>query len=112
MVILFLEENEISRDRLPLHLERQGYPVLMTIEGALSLTNTGANFPLVSWIDSRLSVFDESQGTPQLRMISEPSPIRVLSFIGDANTEQLKPCFVAGFDNDYPKPAQFAQPSF
>ncbi len=107
--ILVVEDNEPSRDVLSRRLERQGYRVLLAVDGLQAVTVAHAAMPDLILMDLGLPGIDGFEATGQLKgdAVTRHIPIIVLS--AHAMTNDRDMALAAGGDDFDTKPVRFQQ---
>lgn len=107
--ILLVEDNEMNRDMLSRRLRRQGYDVLVAIDGAQGVSLAQAAHPDLILMDMQLPVMDGWEATRRLKQHQHTAHIPIIAQTAHAMTGDREKCLAAGCDDYTPKPVQLSQ---
>ena len=77
--ILLVEDNEMNRDMLSRRLTRNGFEVVMAVDGEQGIVKAQSERPDLILMDMSLPVLDGWQATRQIRAFKPTLPIIALS---------------------------------
>ena len=107
MTILVVEDNEASRDALSRRLQRQGYHVLLAVDGRQAVAMARASFPDLILMDLGLPVLDGWDATRQLKSNPATQHIPIIVLSAHAMTGDRDRALAAGADDFDTKPIRF-----
>ena len=107
--ILVVEDNEPSRDVLSRRLERQGYRVLLAMDGLQAVTVAHAAMPDLILMDLGLPGIDGFEATGQLKGDAATRHIPIIVLSAHAMTNDRDMALAAGGDDFDTKPVRFEQ---
>ena len=107
--ILLVEDNEMNRDMLSRRLQRQGYEVVIAIDGGQGVALAQAERPDLILMDMSLPVLDGWEATRQLKADPETSGIPVIALTAHAMAGDREKALEAGCDDYETKPVEFAR---
>ena len=107
--ILLVEDNELNRDMLSRRLRRQGYDVLLALDGVEALATAESAKPDLILMDMDLPVLDGWSATRTLRGNSAISHIPVIALTAHALPVDRERAMQAGCDAYQSKPVDFAE---
>lgn len=104
--ILLAEDNELNRDMLTRRLQKNGYEVIIALNGheAISMAHTDA--PDIILMDMRLPVVDGLEAIKQIKKDSKTKHIPIITLTAHAMTEDKDSAFAAGSDDFDTKPIE------
>jgi CheY-like chemotaxis protein len=105
--VLLVEDNEESRDGLSRYLRRNGYEILVAVDGRQGVDVGRAAVPDLILIDLSLPVLDGWEATRQLRAESETRGIPVIALTAHAMAGDRERALEAGCDDYDTKPVEF-----
>ena len=105
--ILVVEDNEASRDALSRRLERQGYRVLLAVDGRQAVSVARAALPDLILMDLGLPVLDGWDATRQLKADAATRHIPIIVLSAHAMTNDRDMALAAGGDDFDTKPVRF-----
>jgi CheY-like chemotaxis protein len=107
--LLLIEDNEESRDGLSRHLRRQGFEVLVAVDGRQGLAAVLAEAPDLVLMDMSLPVLDGWEATRQLKADPRTRDIPVIALTAHAMAGDREKALAAGCDEYDTKPVEFAR---
>ena len=105
--ILLVEDNEMNRDMLSRRLMRQGYEVVLAMDGQQAVDVARASMPSVILMDISLPVFDGLEAARRLRGFEETKTIPIIALTAHAMPSDRLRCLEAGCDDYDTKPIDF-----
>ena len=105
--ILLVEDNEESRDGLSRYLRRNGYEILLAVDGRQAVDMARAEVPDLILIDLSLPVLDGWEATRQLIAGSVTRGIPVIALTAHAMAGDRERALEAGCDDYDTKPIDF-----
>ena len=102
--ILVVEDNELNRDSLSRHLKRNGFEVIMAMDGAQGVALARADLPDVVLMDMSLPVLDGWEATRQLKADAHTRAIPVVALTAHAMAGDRQKAIEAGCDDYDTKP--------
>jgi len=104
--ILLVEDNEMNRDMLSRRLVRNGYEVLIAIDGGEGLAKARAESPDLILMDMSLPGLDGWEATRQLKAEPGTRGIPVIALTAHAMTGDRQKAMSAGCDDFDTKPVE------
>jgi two-component system, cell cycle response regulator DivK len=105
--VLLVEDNEESREGLSRYLRRNGYEILLAVDGRQAVDVARAAVPDLILIDLNLPVLDGWEATRQLKAGSETRGIPVIALTAHAMAGDRERALEAGCDDYDTKPIDF-----
>jgi CheY-like chemotaxis protein len=105
--VLLVEDNEDSRDGLSRYLRRNGYEIILAVDGRQAVDMARAAVPDLILIDLNLPVLDGWEATRQLKAGSETRDIPVIALTAHAMAGDRERALEAGCDDYDTKPIEF-----
>ena len=105
--VLLVEDNEESREGLSRYLRRNGYEILLAVDGRQAVDVARATVPDLILIDLNLPVLDGWEATRQLKAGSETRGIPVIALTAHAMAGDRERALEAGCDDYDTKPIDF-----
>jgi len=105
--ILLVEDNEFNRDMLSRRLDRQGYEVLVAVDGASGVQQAEAMLPDLILMDMSLPVMDGWEATRRIKSAEKTAAIPVIGLSAHAMTGDAEKAMQAGCDDYDTKPVDF-----
>ena len=105
--VLLVEDNEESREGLSRYLRRNGYEILLAVDGRQAVDMARAAVPDLILIDLNLPVLDGWEATRQLKAGSETRGIPVIALTAHAMAGDRERALEAGCDDYDTKPIEF-----
>jgi two-component system, cell cycle response regulator DivK len=107
--ILVVEDNEMNMDMLTRRLQRNGFDVVMAINGAQGVELAMSERPDLIIMDMSLPVLDGWQATRQIKSAPDTYAIPVIALTAHAIAGDRERCIEAGCDEYESKPLKFPQ---
>jgi len=104
--ILLVEDNEMNRDMLSRRLVRNGYEVLIAIDGREGLAKASAESPDLILMDMSLPGIDGWEATRQLKAEPGTREIPVIALTAHAMSGDRQKALSAGCDDFDTKPVE------
>ncbi|MFA6268128.1 MAG: response regulator [Pseudolabrys sp.] len=104
MKVLLVEDNEMNRDMLSRRLMRNGYEVVMAVDGQQAVTLAGSASPDIILMDMSLPVIDGWEATRRVKADPATKGIPVIALTAHAMAEDEKKARDAGCDDFDTKP--------
>jgi CheY-like chemotaxis protein len=98
--ILLVEDNEMNRDMLSRRLERNGYQIVIAVDGQQALEFAAAEKPALILMDMSLPVMDGWEATRLLKADTATKQIPIIALTAHAMPEDERKSREAGC-NDY-----------
>lgn len=105
--ILLVEDNEMNRDMLSRRLIRNGFEVVMAVDGQQGVEMATSEKPDLILMDMSLPVIDGWTATTQLKASAATGHIPVIGLTAHAMTGDRERCLAAGCDEYDTKPIEF-----
>jgi CheY-like chemotaxis protein len=105
--VLLVEDNEESREGLSRYLRRNGYEILLAVDGREAVDFARATAPALILIDLNLPVLDGWEATRQLKAGAETRAIPVIALTAHAMAGDRERALEAGCDDYDTKPIDF-----
>lgn len=107
VTILVVEDNEASRDALSRRLQRNGYHVLLAVDGHQAVSMARAALPDLILMDLGLPVLDGWNATRRLKLDPATKHIPIIVLSAHAMTTDRDRALAAGGDDFDTKPIRF-----
>src|SRR5579883_345448 len=104
--VLLVEDNEMNRDMLSRRLIRQGFEVLIAVDGAEGISMAKANLPDLVLMDMSLPLVDGWEATRQLKAAEQTRQIPVIALTAHAMSGDRDKALEAGCDDYDTKPIE------
>jgi CheY-like chemotaxis protein len=104
--ILIVEDNELNRDMLSRRLKRQGYEVLLAVDGEDGVDVARANAPDLVLMDMSLPTVDGWEATRRLKSDDVLRHIPVIALTAHAMANDRDKALAAGCDDYDTKPIE------
>ena len=105
--ILLVEDDEMGRDMLSRRLSRQGYQVIIAVDGRQGLLLARSESPDLILMDLNLPGRDGWEATRQLKTAPQTRTIPVIAITAHTMSGDPQLAFDAGFDDYDTKPIDF-----
>lgn len=102
--ILLVEDNEMNRDMLSRRLLRNGFEVVMAVDGQQAVDMAASEEPAVILMDMSLPVIDGWEATRQIKANAATASIPVIALTAHAMAEDEAKARAAGCDDFDTKP--------
>ena len=104
--ILLVEDNEMNRDMLSRRLARNGFEIVVAVDGEQAVTMAGAEKPDLILMDMSLPVMDGLEATRQVKAAPSTRSIPVIALTANALVEDRERALAAGCDDFDTKPVE------
>lgn len=104
MKILLVEDNEMNRDMLSRRLVRNGYEIVMAVDGQQAVDMAASESPDIILMDMSLPVIDGWEATRQVKANPQTQNIPVIALTAHAMSEDEAKARAAGCDDFDTKP--------
>ena len=104
--ILLVEDNEMNRDMLSRRLLRNGYDVVIALDGESGLAMAQSEAPDLILMDMSLPILDGWEATRRLKAAPGTRHIRVIALTAHAMSGDRDKALEAGCDDYDTKPIQ------
>ena len=104
--ILLVEDNEMNRDMLSRRLERNGYQVLVAVDGQSGVEMAVAEAPDLVLMDMSLPILDGWEATRRLKASPATRLIPVIALTAHAMSSDRDKALEAGCDDYDTKPIE------
>ena len=102
--VLLVEDNEMNRDMLSRRLTRNGYDVLIAVNGQEGVDMAGSEKPDLILMDMSLPVLDGWEATRRLKADPATAAIPVIALTAHAMDSDREKALAAGCDDFDTKP--------
>lgn len=107
--ILLVEDNELNRDMLSRRLIRQGFEVVMAMDGLQGVEMACKEKPDLILMDMSLPGIDGWEATRQIKADASTKPMPVIALTAHAMNEDRAKALAAGCDDFDTKPVDLAR---
>lgn len=107
--ILLIEDNEQNRDALSRRLQRQGYTIVIAVDGKEGIAMAQSDLPDVILMDLNLPEVDGWEATRRLKAAPETQAIPIMAMTAHAIAGDRERALEAGCDDYHAKPVDFPQ---
>jgi CheY-like chemotaxis protein len=107
--ILLVEDNEMNRDMLSRRLLRNGFEVVMAIDGEQGVSLAQSERPDLILMDMSLPVIDGWEATRRVRANDVTSEIPIIALTAHAMSGDREKALEAGCDDYDTKPIEMAR---
>ncbi len=104
--ILLVEDNEMNRDMLSRRLMRNGFEIVMAVDGQAGVEKAGSEKPDLILMDMSLPVMDGWEATRRIKNDPATRSIPVIALTAHALTEDRERALAAGCDDFDTKPVE------
>jgi CheY-like chemotaxis protein len=104
--ILLVEDNEMNRDMLSRRLQKQGYEVVMAVDGEEGVAKAQSEAPALVLMDMSLPGIDGWEATRRLKAAPGTQTIPVIALTAHAMTDDREKALAAGCDDFDTKPVE------
>jgi CheY-like chemotaxis protein len=104
--ILLVEDNEMNRDMLSRRLARNGFEVVVAVDGEQAVTMATAEQPDLILMDMSLPVMDGLEATRHVKAGASTRSIPVIALTANALVEDRERALAAGCDDFDTKPVE------
>ena len=107
--ILLVEDNEMNRDMLSRRLQKQGYEVVLAMDGEEGLAKAQSEVPALILMDMSLPGLDGWEATRRLKAASQTEKIPIIALTAHAMTDDRDKALAAGCDDFDTKPVELSR---
>lgn len=107
--ILLVEDNEMNRDMLSRRLMREGYEVIIAVDGQQGMSMAQSEAPDLILMDMSLPVIDGWEATRFLKAADATKEIPVIALTAHAMSTDRDKAMEAGCDDYDTKPIEFSR---
>jgi two-component system, cell cycle response regulator DivK len=107
--ILLVEDNEMNRDMLSRRLSRNGFEVVVAVDGEQAVTMATAEKPDLILMDMSLPVMDGLEATRHVKAAASTRSIPVIALTANALVEDRERALAAGCDDFDTKPVELSR---
>jgi two-component system cell cycle response regulator DivK len=104
--ILLVEDNEMNRDMLSRRLSRNGFEILIAVDGGQGVAMAASEKPDLILMDMSLPVMDGWEATRRVKADAATSSIPVIALTAHALVEDREKAMAAGCDDFDTKPVE------
>ncbi len=104
--ILLVEDNEMNRDMLSRRLQKQGYEVVMAVDGEDGVRKAQTEAPALIIMDMSLPGIDGWEATRRLKASPQTQKIPVIALTAHAMSDDRDKALAAGCDDFDTKPVE------
>jgi CheY-like chemotaxis protein len=104
--ILLVEDNEMNRDMLSRRLTRNGFEVVIAVDGQQGVAMASSERPDVILMDMSLPVMDGWEATRRVKADPATRSIPVIALTANAMVEDREKAMAAGCDDFDTKPVE------
>ena len=104
--ILLVEDNEMNRDMLSRRLQKQGYEVVIAVDGEEGVAKAYTESPALILMDMSLPGVDGWEATRRLKAAPQTQKIPVIALTAHAMTDDRDKAMAAGCDDFDTKPVE------
>jgi CheY-like chemotaxis protein len=104
--ILLVEDNEMNRDMLSRRLVRNGFEVVIAVDGAAGVAMASSEKPDLILMDMSLPVLDGWEATRRVKADAATQAIPVIALTAHAMAEDKDKSLAAGCDDFDTKPVE------
>jgi two-component system cell cycle response regulator DivK len=107
--ILLVEDNEMNRDMLSRRLTRNGFDIVMAVDGQQAVTMAASEKPDLILMDMSLPVIDGWEATRQVKANPATGKIPIIALTAHAMSDDENKARAAGCDDFDTKPVDIAR---
>jgi two-component system cell cycle response regulator DivK len=104
--ILLVEDNEMNRDMLSRRLSRNGYEIVIAVDGGQGVAMAASEKPDLILMDMSLPVMDGWEATRRVKADAATSSIPVIALTAHALVQDREKAMAAGCDDFDTKPVE------
>ena len=104
--ILLIEDNEMNRDMLSRRLQKQGYEVVIAVDGEEGVAKAQSEAPALILMDMSLPGVDGWEATRRLKTAAQTQNIPVIALTAHAMAGDRDKALAAGCDDFDTKPVE------
>ena len=105
-IILLIEDNEMNRDMLSRRLQKQGYEVVIAVDGEEGVAKAQSEAPALILMDMSLPGVDGWEATRRLKTAAQTQNIPVIALTAHAMADDRDKALAAGCDDFDTKPVE------
>jgi len=105
-IILLIEDNEMNRDMLSRRLQKNGYQVVIAVDGEEGLSKAQSETPALILMDMSLPGIDGWEVTRRLKAAAQTQNIPVIALTAHAMSDDREKALAAGCDDFDTKPVE------
>ena len=107
--ILLVEDNEMNRDMLSRRLVRNGFEVLLAVDGEQAVNVATADMPDLVLMDMSLPIIDGWEATRRIKAAAPTAHIPIIALTAHAMAGDREKAIAAGCDDYDTKPIELAR---
>ncbi len=107
--LLLVEDNEMNRDMLSRRLVRNGYEVLLAVDGEQAVSVATTDVPDLVLMDMSLPVIDGWEATRRIKAGASTAHIPIIALTAHAMAGDREKAMAAGCDDYDTKPIELAR---
>ena len=107
--ILLVEDNEMNRDMLSRRLVRNGFEVVVAVDGGQAVAMAASENPDLILMDMSLPVMDGLEATRQVKAAPGTRAIPIIALTANAMVEDRQAYMEAGMNDHVPKPVEMKE---
>ena len=107
--ILLVEDNEMNRDMLSRRLVRNGFDVVMAVDGQQAVDMAASEKPAIILMDMSLPVIDGWEAARRLKASPATARVPIVALTAHAMAGDREKALAAGCDDYDTKPVDFPQ---
>jgi two-component system cell cycle response regulator DivK len=107
--ILLVEDNEMNRDMLSRRLVRNGFEVLLAVDGEQAVSVATADIPDLILMDMSLPIIDGWEATRRIKATATTAHIPIIALTAHAMAGDREKAIAAGCDDYDTKPIELAR---
>ena len=104
--ILLVEDNEMNRDMLSRRLSRNGYEILIAVDGGQGVAMAASEKPDLILMDMSLPVIDGWEATRRVRQAEGEHRVPIIALTAHAMSGDREKAMAAGCDDYDTKPVE------
>jgi CheY-like chemotaxis protein len=104
--ILLVEDNEMNRDMLSRRLSRNGFEIVIAVDGGEGVAKAASEKPDLILMDMSLPVMDGWEATRRVKSDAATSSIPVIALTAHALVQDREKAMAAGCDDFDTKPVE------
>jgi two-component system cell cycle response regulator DivK len=104
--ILLVEDNELNRDMLSRRLTRNGFEIIIAIDGQQGVTMATSEKPDLILMDMSLPIIDGWEATRRIKADPATNSIPVIALTAHALVQDREKAMAAGCDDFDTKPVE------
>ena len=104
--ILLIEDNEMNRDMLARRLQKNGYHVVVAVDGEEGVAKAQTEAPALILMDMSLPGIDGWEATRRLKAAPQTQKIPVIALTAHAMSDDREKAIAAGCDDFDTKPIE------